>query len=320
MGEPLPIEGLSDRIQAQLEHPRWAQVADRCLACTNCTLVCPTCFCTSVSQHTDLIGNVSSSERRWDSCFTLGFASVAGGNFRTRRQDRYRQWLTHKFGTWIDQFGIVRLRRLRPLHHLVPGRRSMCARSSWPSPPRRPSRSRVVEPTPRRSPAARAATPSAPSRRRARDGRHVHAPLRRPAARPSWRAPGPVPDAGPARASRPCRSPCRAIAGRRHRAHHPRRRADDACHHQPADGVAGRAARAARPRLAARRGAWAATCVIVAGGIGLAPLRPLIDARPRGTATGSATSASTSARGRPGTCSSTTTWRPGRSARTSTSR
>ena len=105
MGEPLPIEGLTERLQAQLENPRWAEVADRCLACTNCTMVCPTCFCTSVTQHSDLLGEVASSERRWDTCFTVGFASVAGGNFRRRVQDRYRQWLTHKFATWVDQFG-----------------------------------------------------------------------------------------------------------------------------------------------------------------------------------------------------------------------
>jgi len=106
MGEPLPMFGLPDRLLRQMEHPRWAQVAERCLACTNCTLVCPTCFCTSVTQHSDLLGRENTSVREWDSCFPVGFASVAGGgNFRSRRKDRYRQWLTHKFGTWVAQFG-----------------------------------------------------------------------------------------------------------------------------------------------------------------------------------------------------------------------
>jgi NAD(P)H-flavin reductase/formate hydrogenlyase subunit 6/NADH:ubiquinone oxidoreductase subunit I len=105
IGESLPTEGLPRRLLERLEHPRWASVAERCLACTNCTLVCPTCFCTSVTQRSDLTGQVATSERQWDSCFNLGFASVAGGNFRPRRQDRYRQWLTHKFGTWHEQFG-----------------------------------------------------------------------------------------------------------------------------------------------------------------------------------------------------------------------
>ena len=105
MGTPLPVEGLPERLIAAAESPRWAEIAERCLACTNCTLVCPTCFCTSVSQHSDLAGQTASTERSWDSCFTLDFARVAGGNFRTRVEDRYRQWLTHKFGTWTTQFG-----------------------------------------------------------------------------------------------------------------------------------------------------------------------------------------------------------------------
>jgi NAD(P)H-flavin reductase/Pyruvate/2-oxoacid:ferredoxin oxidoreductase delta subunit len=93
------------KLRAAAESPRWAAIAERCLACTNCTLVCPTCFCTSVGQRSDLAGNNASTVRTWDSCFSAEFARVAGGNFRTRVEDRYRQWLTHKFATWWDQFG-----------------------------------------------------------------------------------------------------------------------------------------------------------------------------------------------------------------------
>jgi NAD(P)H-flavin reductase/Pyruvate/2-oxoacid:ferredoxin oxidoreductase delta subunit len=105
IGDPVATNGLRDRLMDQLDSPRWAQVADRCLACTNCTMVCPTCFCTSTSIGSDLDGTVNVTERVWDSCFNPGFAKVAGGDFRPRREDRYRQWLTHKFATWIDQFG-----------------------------------------------------------------------------------------------------------------------------------------------------------------------------------------------------------------------
>ena len=106
MGDPVPTAGLPARLIEAAESPRWAEIAERCLACANCTLVCPTCFCTGVTQISDLDGVESVAERTWDSCFNLGFAKVAGGNFRPRTQDRYRQWLTHKFGTWWDQFGM----------------------------------------------------------------------------------------------------------------------------------------------------------------------------------------------------------------------
>jgi NAD(P)H-flavin reductase len=105
IGDPVPTIGLRDRLLDRWDSPHWARIAERCLSCANCTLVCPTCFCTSVEQVSDLDGLVSTSERTWDSCFTVGFGKVAGGNFRSRPQDRYRQWLTHKFATWIDQFG-----------------------------------------------------------------------------------------------------------------------------------------------------------------------------------------------------------------------
>jgi NAD(P)H-flavin reductase/NAD-dependent dihydropyrimidine dehydrogenase PreA subunit len=106
IGDPVPSEGLAERLRAAPDHPRWGVVAERCLACTNCTLVCPTCFCTSVSVAADLDSGAGTTERTWDSCFTLGFARVAGdANFRPAVTDRYRQWLTHKFSTWWDQFG-----------------------------------------------------------------------------------------------------------------------------------------------------------------------------------------------------------------------
>ena len=81
------------------------QVADRCVECGNCTMACPTCFCTSVVERSDMDGRTSVTERLWDSCFDVNFAKVAGGDFRARPRDRYRQWLTHKFSTWMDQFG-----------------------------------------------------------------------------------------------------------------------------------------------------------------------------------------------------------------------
>ena len=107
MTRTLATDGLPARLVARPDHPRWAEIAERCLACTSCTMVCPTCFCTSVSRVSDLDATHATSTRQWDSCFTLGFGAVAGGNFRSRRQDRYRQWLTHKFGTWVEQFGTM---------------------------------------------------------------------------------------------------------------------------------------------------------------------------------------------------------------------
>jgi ferredoxin len=89
----------------EAENPRWKDVAARCLSCTNCTMVCPTCFCHTVVDQEEIDGNMSRRVRQWDSCFSLEHAHIHGLNFRPRTRERYRQWLTHKLASWIDQFG-----------------------------------------------------------------------------------------------------------------------------------------------------------------------------------------------------------------------
>ncbi len=101
----LDTEDIRDLLFDNLEHPRWAEVADRCLSCANCTLVCPTCFCSSVGEVTELTGDEVSRERQWASCFTLEHSQMHGANARPTTASRYRQWLTHKLAGWIDQFG-----------------------------------------------------------------------------------------------------------------------------------------------------------------------------------------------------------------------
>jgi sulfhydrogenase subunit beta (sulfur reductase) len=105
MGRTLDVEDIRDLLQANAEHPRWEEVADRCLSCGNCTMVCPTCFCSTVEDTTDLAGGETEHARLWDSCFTLGHSYVHGGSVRQSGRSRYRQWMTHKLSTWIDQFG-----------------------------------------------------------------------------------------------------------------------------------------------------------------------------------------------------------------------
>ncbi|HEU5298949.1 MAG TPA: 4Fe-4S dicluster domain-containing protein [bacterium] len=105
MRRTLATEGLKALLEAGYEHPRWDEVAARCLACANCTMVCPTCFCSAVEERTDLTGDHAERWRRWDSCFAAGFSYIHGGSVRASTRARYRQWLTHKLATWIDQFG-----------------------------------------------------------------------------------------------------------------------------------------------------------------------------------------------------------------------
>jgi ferredoxin len=105
MGRSLPAGDLRALLAGSLEAEHWDEVANRCLSCGNCTMVCPTCFCTTVEDTTDLSGEVAGRWLRWDSCFDLDFSYLHGGPVRPSVRSRYRQWLTHKLSTWHDQFG-----------------------------------------------------------------------------------------------------------------------------------------------------------------------------------------------------------------------
>ena len=105
MGREMNTEGIKELLQRNLENPRWEQVASRCLSCANCTMVCPTCFCSTTEDVTDLSGEHAERWRRWDSCFTADFSYLPEGSVRSSTGARYRQWMTHKLANWFDQFG-----------------------------------------------------------------------------------------------------------------------------------------------------------------------------------------------------------------------
>jgi sulfhydrogenase subunit beta (sulfur reductase) len=105
MGRTLDVNGIKEMLYRNTEHARWDQVADRCLSCSNCTMVCPTCFCSNVEDLTDLSGQQAERWRKWDSCFTTDFSYIHGSSVRSTPRSKYRQWMMHKLAYWFDQFG-----------------------------------------------------------------------------------------------------------------------------------------------------------------------------------------------------------------------
>jgi len=105
MGRQMPQGDLRELLVVSRESPQWEDVANRCLTCGNCTMVCPTCFCTSTEDTTDLTGEHAERWMNWASCFEFDFTYIHGGSVRQSGESRYRHWITHKLGTWQDQFG-----------------------------------------------------------------------------------------------------------------------------------------------------------------------------------------------------------------------
>lgn len=105
MGRSLDTRGIKQLLDRNMENSHWDRVAGRCLACANCTMVCPTCFCSTVEDESDLSGLHAVRRRKWDSCFNADFSYIHGGVVRASIRSRYRQWMMHKLSTWHDQFG-----------------------------------------------------------------------------------------------------------------------------------------------------------------------------------------------------------------------
>ncbi len=101
----IPQANIRNELIAASDSPVWDDIAERCLSCANCTMACPTCFCTGAEDVTDLSGDHSERWRTWDSCFNLDYSYIHGGSVRKSTASRYRQWITHKLATWHDQFG-----------------------------------------------------------------------------------------------------------------------------------------------------------------------------------------------------------------------
>ena len=104
MGRSVSTEHLKDLLLKNLNHPHWDEIQERCVSCGNCTMVCPTCFCSDILDETSLSGEDNKRTRIWDSCFSMQYSYIHGGIVRESIKSRYRQWLTHKFASWVDQF------------------------------------------------------------------------------------------------------------------------------------------------------------------------------------------------------------------------
>jgi sulfhydrogenase subunit beta (sulfur reductase) len=106
MGRELDVTGLKELLDQSIEYPEWDEVAHRCLSCGNCTMVCPTCFCCTVNDTTNLADTADVARtRQWESCFTHQFTYTISGPERNTIRGRYRHWLRHKLCTWWEQFG-----------------------------------------------------------------------------------------------------------------------------------------------------------------------------------------------------------------------
>jgi len=85
----------------------WEKLGERCLGCSSCTMVCPTCTCFDVRDDVDFSLTSGQRCRVWDSCQLTMFATVAGGhNFRSQRAARVRHRFLRKGKYQREAYGL----------------------------------------------------------------------------------------------------------------------------------------------------------------------------------------------------------------------
>ncbi len=84
----------------------WDKVAEKCVGCGTCNLLCATCYCFDVRDEVDLTMINGKRERFWDSCMLNSFAEVSGGeDFRDKLSLRTRHRLFRKFKYITEESG-----------------------------------------------------------------------------------------------------------------------------------------------------------------------------------------------------------------------
>ncbi|MDQ7821462.1 MAG: 4Fe-4S dicluster domain-containing protein [Candidatus Eremiobacteraeota bacterium] len=102
---PVTHQKIKEVFDNAWKSPVWSDIAKRCLACSNCTNVCPTCYCFDVVDEPDLDLITGRRRRKWDSCQSASFARVAGGeSFREDRGAKQRHRYYRKFKYPVERF------------------------------------------------------------------------------------------------------------------------------------------------------------------------------------------------------------------------
>lgn len=104
----LEAKDLAQMLELTYDNPLWEELAQKCLGCGTCNLVCPTCYCFDVQDRLQLNMQEGDRVRRWDGCMLRDFTLVASGEvFREHRSNRLRHRFYRKGKYMLEDYGRV---------------------------------------------------------------------------------------------------------------------------------------------------------------------------------------------------------------------
>lgn len=102
----VPREKLPKLLEESYDDPYWGTRSESCLSCGSCVMVCPTCFCFDVQDEVALNLRDGERFRLWDGCVLADFARVGTGeNFRHDRGSRFRHRIYRKGKYLVERYG-----------------------------------------------------------------------------------------------------------------------------------------------------------------------------------------------------------------------
>ena len=100
------LQDMSEIFELEYTSEIWDELGARCLACGNCSNVCPTCYCYDVKDEVLPGGTDGARVRTWDTCLYSQHAAVAGGeNFRHSQASRIKFRFYHKQRGFVAEYG-----------------------------------------------------------------------------------------------------------------------------------------------------------------------------------------------------------------------
>jgi sulfite reductase subunit B len=104
----VPIGKLPKLLEESYDNPYWESKSKTCLSCGSCVMVCPTCFCFDVKDEMAMNLKEGQRFRNWDGCMLVDFAKVATGeNFRHDKTSRLRHRIFRKGKYILERYGMV---------------------------------------------------------------------------------------------------------------------------------------------------------------------------------------------------------------------